>query len=495
MDKKYISEIKDEEWKAELKKKTTHPHTIAVYVAIIFNPIFGATDYFNIPDSWQHVFVIRVAISLFTLGGFFLFKKGKINSFLMVAIPLVCISFQNAYTYRLIDNSHLLGHNLNYIALFLGASLFLLWPLRYSLLGIGFSVVVSFLFVASNPLLDFKAYLIEGGLLLATSFIFTILMIQSRFVSSIKEIKSSLALAKNLQVTADQKEEIQSQAQELKSAKDAIEERNDLLENYNSKLETEVEKRTEKLKRANKEMDQLVYSLSHDFRTPMVNAKGLLGLVMELPQDQMTESVHSKIEDCLESFDRLLYDMMNYAVYWNDKVEISRIDVLSVVEAVWGNLKGQHKSLLGLELEGFVDKEKWHLDGEKLRVILYCILSNSIVFQKSKIDEGKVRIKTIRTEAKIIIQVIDNGVGIKEEFMANIFDMYFRGLKTSSGAGLGLYIAKGVSEQMKADLSIESTLNEGTVVSIAWNRSKLYIENDEGVDLIKSNKPLPLLIN
>ena len=82
------------------------------------------------------------------------------------------ISLQNAYTYTLIGNEDIIGHNLNYIALLIGASMFLLWELKYSIIMIFISIVATAFFLSNNSVLDLDQFLVQGGVLLSSGFNF-----------------------------------------------------------------------------------------------------------------------------------------------------------------------------------------------------------------------------------------------------------------------------------------------------------------------------------
>lgn len=62
------------------------------------------------------------------------------------------------------------------------------------------------------------------------------------------------------------------------------------------------------------------------------------------------------------------------------------------------------------------------------------------------------------------IAITDNDEGIKQEHLPKVFDMFYRGNPKSQGAGMGLYIAKGIIEQLGGQILLESKENVGTKV-------------------------------
>jgi signal transduction histidine kinase len=69
------------------------------------------------------------------------------------------------------------------------------------------------------------------------------------------------------------------------------------------------------------------------------------------------------------------------------------------------------------------------------------------------------------------MRVTDNGEGIPSEHIAKIFDMFFRATTTSTGTGLGLYIVKEVVDKLGGSIDLDSTLGEGTTVTVTLPQS------------------------
>ena len=56
--------VSEAEWRLEVKQSVRRFHLIAAWAAIIFDPLVGLADYFNIPESWLPVFYIRIAVAI-----------------------------------------------------------------------------------------------------------------------------------------------------------------------------------------------------------------------------------------------------------------------------------------------------------------------------------------------------------------------------------------------------------------------------------------------
>jgi serine phosphatase RsbU (regulator of sigma subunit) len=178
----------------ELEAASSKFHIIGSWVGVIFDPIFGITDYLNIPHAWQNVFVIRCSIAIIIATAIFFKKKYNYSAAYLGILTMTLISLQNAYTYSLIDIEHFLGHSLNYMALFIGAGMFALWQWYYTTSIMAVSAAATIYFFTVNPQLPIQQALIQGGLLLSTVAVLTILLIQTRYSLTVKTLAAKLAL-------------------------------------------------------------------------------------------------------------------------------------------------------------------------------------------------------------------------------------------------------------------------------------------------------------
>lgn len=253
-----IAQVPKSDWMPELEKASQRYHTIACWAAIIFDPIFAITDFINIPAHAPLLLAVRLAVSWIILCGLILGQRLKWSTYAIVSIPFITISFQNAFTYSLIGESNLLGHSLNYMALLVGAAMFVLWPWVYSLIIVLISIVATAFFVFNNPQLAWDEFLLNGGLLLFVVALFMMALIQTRYNLSVREIKARIALARS-------REEIRAQAEEIRS--------------INENLESIVLKRTLELERKNKALEEYAFINAHKLRSPVASLLGLINLM------------------------------------------------------------------------------------------------------------------------------------------------------------------------------------------------------------------------
>lgn len=280
-----ISQISTAAWQQELDKASRKYHLIACWIALIFDPIFALTDYINIPESWRHLLIIRLCVSVIIFITLSVKNRLQLSTETVVSVPFLLISLQNAYTYSLIQQEDLVGHNLNYMALLIGASMFVLWRYTYSVLIIFISSIATAYFLYFNPSIEIQDFFLQGGLLLITVTCFMIVLIQTRYSLSVKEIKARLALQLS-------NEEIQTQAEEIVM--------------INENLEIQVQKRTQELEKKNKALEEYAFINAHKLRGPVASILGLLHLLKREKLNDDSRDIMMRMTDEATKLDTIV---------------------------------------------------------------------------------------------------------------------------------------------------------------------------------------------
>ncbi len=284
----FINAITETQWKDELEKTSFNYHMKVLWVATIFDPIFAITDFFNIPNDWKLLLMIRLTVSFITLVMFAVRNHYGFPSRVNIAITFMLISLQNAFIYRLIGNDDLLGQNLNYMALFIGGAMFILWEWTYSLIIVIVSAAVTALFMLTNPNLDAGQFFVKGGLLLLAIAVFMIVLIRTRYDLFIKEIKSRLALnASN--------EAIKMQAEEIRS--------------INENLESLVRQRTHELEKKNQALEEYAFINAHKLRAPVASILGLIPIFKSLPLEKEGKEVLHHLQESTLKLDSIVHSI------------------------------------------------------------------------------------------------------------------------------------------------------------------------------------------
>jgi signal transduction histidine kinase len=284
----FLGQVTDDKLAPELERTSTRFHVTVAWVAVVLDPVFAITDYFNIANHWQTLLVIRLLVSAITLSALLLRKRFKLPSFVVALVPFSLISVQNAYVYSVIDADNVLGQNLNYMALLIGAAMFVLWRWYYSVLMIGISAVATGFFLTRNTQVTPDYFFIHGGLLLMAVGIFMVVLINTRYRLVVREIRARLA---------------------LRISNEAIRMQADQIKDINENLEKIVHERTAELETKNKALEEAAFINAHKLRAPVASILGLVGLMKSTSSVEDLKQISTMIQDSTEKLDAIVSEI------------------------------------------------------------------------------------------------------------------------------------------------------------------------------------------
>ncbi|MFI5204973.1 MAG: hypothetical protein ACHQF2_10795, partial [Flavobacteriales bacterium] len=205
-------------WQRELNKAAYKYHVLVAWVAVILNPIWAVGDYYTIPVHFNDFLAFRLSVTVAILIGIIFRKKLSNRPEIIAFIPFIGISIQNAFMYSVMNVTELEKHTFAYIALFIGAGMFVLWKPVYSIIIVVLSFIANIVFFHLNSSLEIGEILINGAMLTASVAIFTILLINTRTNLTKKEIVSRLALAETNKQLAIQKNIIEEKNKDVQDS-------------------------------------------------------------------------------------------------------------------------------------------------------------------------------------------------------------------------------------------------------------------------------------
>ncbi|MGR3812342.1 PAS domain-containing sensor histidine kinase [Jiulongibacter sp. NS-SX5] len=258
--------------------------------------------------------------------------------------------------------------------------------------------------------------------------------------------------------------------------------------NYQFQLEREVEDRTLILKEAisnlestkkkldqsltkERELNQLksrfISTASHEFRTPLATVLSSLSLLekySEMNEPQKVKRHIDRIKKSVRNLTEILDDILSVNKIEEGKIIINahQFDVISYLKDMVAEVRiiTKKNQKVNLDTSSF-QKLSITQDPKLLRHIVLNLLSNAIKFS----DEGKtISLDLTDTQDDIIIKISDQGIGIPEEDIQNLFTRFFRAENAGQiqGTGLGLSIVKQYAELLGGTVECQSQQNIGT---------------------------------
>ena len=236
------------------------------------------------------------------------------------------------------------------------------------------------------------------------------------------------------------------------------------------KTEESLKVTNRRLRKANVELDNFVYKVSHDLRAPIASVLGLVNLAHQEKDQKMILEYIDLIKSSALQQDIFIKDILDLSRNSRVMVERKKISFTSLINDTFEQLK---YSSNGQKLEKRINisgQKDFYSDERRLKVILNNIISNSIRYANGKEPVVDINVSVNKQSARISVK--DNGVGIEKKHQKKIFDMFYRATDDNAGSGLGLYIVKESVEKLNGYIDLESEPGKGTVISLEIPNNK-----------------------
>ncbi|TVR82072.1 MAG: hybrid sensor histidine kinase/response regulator [Chitinophagaceae bacterium] len=241
---------------------------------------------------------------------------------------------------------------------------------------------------------------------------------------------------------------------------------NNAIRYYNT--ENELAERNIELEKAYKELEKFVYSASHDLRAPLASVSGLIKLVKMENQNPSSADYLEKIEGSIDRLEKFIENIISY--YRSAKME-EKVEIVDFETLIDETLEIFRYFENASEIE-FVKKinvsgnKEFKSDEDRIKIVINNLISNAIKYQEPQRENKKIEIDVTVNEDFAEINISDNGIGINEKSLEEIFTMFYRSTARNSGSGIGLYIVKETINKMNGEISVQSKFGEGTTFKV-----------------------------
>lgn len=215
------------------------------------------------------------------------------------------------------------------------------------------------------------------------------------------------------------------------------------------------------------ELNTFIYKASHDLRSPLVSVIGLVELAKNEKKQVELMRYLEMIGTSVNKMDNLLIDLVKIVNVAQGKLSNDKIEYDFMIEEILNSLAfraGFSEIIFRKHLS--LDAE-FYGDTGLIYSVLQNIIDNSIKYKKNDSLIEHIIIITIDVNlSQVKISITDNGIGVQEEIIEKLFDMFYRGTSQATGTGLGLYIVKTSVEKMGGKISLNSIYGKGTNINI-----------------------------
>lgn len=224
---------------------------------------------------------------------------------------------------------------------------------------------------------------------------------------------------------------------------------------------------------------EYIGNVSHELKTPLFSIQGYVETLVDggvdnlVIRDKYLERIGISVERLIAIVNDL--DMINRLEAGEINLTVSKFDVNILIKEIFDLLDLEaEKNNTVLQLQTLHSQIFVEADKQKISQVFINLISNAIHYANRQ--EARVVVKTSVLKNKVLIEVIDNGMGIKTELLPRIFERFYR-VETSrsrrqGGSGLGLAIVKHILEAHNENITVESVYLEGTKFSFMLEKSK-----------------------
>jgi two-component system, OmpR family, sensor histidine kinase VicK len=250
----------------------------------------------------------------------------------------------------------------------------------------------------------------------------------------------------------------------------------EILNNLNEssiKATSECSRHYQKTIDLTKAKTSFTFEISHELKAPLASVYNIINVILDGYLD-------NDVEKQKEYLNKAKYKIRNIIELLNDLLMFSRLeeqaDNLEKTEFNVGEIFDSLKEELndyagksGVEISWDLCEECPRLFGNPvlIRRVYANIIHNAVKYSKRG---QRVEVTNKRDDGRFLMRVVDHGIGIKEEELDQIFDIFFRGDTTRrdsvEGLGLGLSLVKRIVDAHEGCIKVDSKWNEGTVMEV-----------------------------
>ncbi|WP_173708083.1 sensor histidine kinase [Clostridium beijerinckii] len=250
------------------------------------------------------------------------------------------------------------------------------------------------------------------------------------------------------------------------NVKSSIEEIRNLTESINSL--------GEKLNSQDLLRKRLVSDISHEIRTPLNvlqnNLEAMIDGIIPITTDKL-----NSLNDEVIRFGKLLNNLNSLKQVESDEI-VLKLGLVNISELLSSVIEDFSIAAAEKDIKLFVNKSEDRDfvvigDYDKLKQVFINLISNGIKFNRSG---GTVWINVDSDADSVIIEIKDNGIGIKKEDLPYVFERMYRGDKSRhkiEGSGIGLTLVNKILTLHSGTIDVESRENKGTVFTVCINKN------------------------
>lgn len=216
------------------------------------------------------------------------------------------------------------------------------------------------------------------------------------------------------------------------------------------------------LQKAYDELDKFAYSVTHDIRAPLLSILGAIDVAQYIDDVAEIKDMLKMMEGSVRNLDNYIQNIHDYYNLKRGALQIEQINFEDVLKEQ-GDLFQLTSKVNDIRFVSKVaQNETFRSDKTCINIVLNNLLSNAFKYQNKqnsdKLVEAAIEVKS----GVATVNIKDNGIGIHENHVAEIFNMFYRATTEEVGSGFGLYNVKDALLKLNGDIKVETKLGEGS---------------------------------
>jgi len=246
------------------------------------------------------------------------------------------------------------------------------------------------------------------------------------------------------------------------------------------------DKEIEYLKQSEQYRKDYLGNVSHELKTPIFTIQGYVQTLLDggLEDEKINRRYLQKADKNVDRMINIIEDLETINQLESGQLTLNHdeFDIVSLAkESLYMTEFNAQKKNITLRIkEGFRPNIKVYGDSDRIQQVITNLLSNSIKYGK---QNGTTQIGFYDMEEVILVEISDNGIGIKENDLSRVFERFFRVDKSRSrdagGTGLGLSIVKHIIEAHGQTINVRSKANLGSTFGFTVAKSDNKNSNEE----------------
>jgi len=430
-------QLTKEELNKEISKKAWYQTNNIIWMILFVYPLFSIVDFIFANNVWLQFFIVRIITDLVILGLYSFFQRKNYNFRILLHISLLLISVASALLCNIVDIGQLNVYYLLFGAIFLFFNLQVFWePINSVLQALLAMVLLGIFFIL------FSQYTLDLVIQNGGQFFFVIALIScfvpgARYKIIERDVRSQLLIGKSNEQLKDQNRDIA--------------EKNNI-----------IDAQYEELRKLDNQKNNFINIAGHDL-------KNLTGSII-MSNNMIKEEEYRLSADQAEFVGYISESATKMQYLLNKLMDVKEIespemrfklevfDINSEVQHIFKGLT-ETAQMKNIHLINEIEKTPVNVNLDRVFAgqVFQNLLSNAIKFSQTN---NNIRVVTSLQRQKFVFEIIDEGISIGQDELARMFNklnaLSEASEHTESRIGLGLSIAKLMTQEMGGELSYRS---------------------------------------